>query len=477
MEQILSPYLVALFWVCILLPVGIFLRKKIPFFQKYLVPSSLISGFIGMILMNLDLIGIPTAEGWVPLDFKTFAMLTTLIFTANFTMIGINAGKSTEGGAKSKEITRGTIWLSITFVGGYGVLMVIGIPMIWGYNAITGAGLESATAMNMVQGFTGGPAQALTYAQIWVRNSNNADLPHLWNISSDVLVMAVTYGAVGFLVAAFVGVPLANYGIRKKLAMDTTNTKVDDAFLHGIMPKGSNESIGRHTLHPGNMETISLHFGLLGISFFFTWIACYIMKTQLPKDISFLGFGLMFMWGMFIAIIIRKVFNATGNEYLIDDELVHRINGVFVDFMMITALMSVEWAVLGKYIVPFIGTVVLVTIGLFFWFWIPSRWLGESGLERFLVNFAACTGTLASSLLLMRIVDPKGKSFVPAEAGFSQFMMIIPIAPMALFITPVLGIKTTVTTLFYTGVIYLVTCTILLLLLKTLGYWKGTSEG
>ncbi|MBT7889935.1 MAG: hypothetical protein HN580_13000, partial [Deltaproteobacteria bacterium] len=162
MEQLLSPYLVALFWVSILLPVGIFLRKKIPFFQKYLVPSSLISGFIGMILMNFDLIGVPTPNGWAPLDFKTFALLTTLIFTANFTMIGINAGKSNEGGAKSKEITRGTIWLSITFVGGYGVLMVIGIPLMWGYNAITGAGLESATAMNMVQGFTGGPAQALT---------------------------------------------------------------------------------------------------------------------------------------------------------------------------------------------------------------------------------------------------------------------------------------------------------------------------
>jgi len=158
MEQLLSPYLVALFWVSILIPAGIFLRYKVKFFQNYLVPSSLITGFIGMILMNTGLIGLPTPDGWMPLNFSTFALLTTIIFTANFTMIGITAGKSNDGNSRSKDMTRGVLWLSITFVGGYGVLMVTGVSVIWAYNALTGAGLETATAANLVQGFTGGPA-------------------------------------------------------------------------------------------------------------------------------------------------------------------------------------------------------------------------------------------------------------------------------------------------------------------------------
>ena len=154
----------------------------------------------------------------------------------------------------------------------------------------------------------------------------------------------------------------------------------------------------------------------------------------------------------------------------------NRLNGVCVDYMMITALMAVEWAVLGKYIVPFVLSVALATFALFLWFWNTSRWLGQSGLERFLVNFAACTGTLASSILLMRIVDPKGESLVLAEAGFSQFAMILPVAPLALFIIPLLGVSTTVSVVFYIGIFIFTICSALMLLLKKLGYWQGGHE-
>ncbi len=345
MEQLLRPYLVALFWASLLLPLGVYLRYKVKFLQRYLVPSSLIAGMIGMVLVNRGLIGFPGPGKWVPIDFHTFAMLTTLIFTANFTMIGISSGKPNGGGEKSREMTRGVLWLAITFSGGYGVLILTGIPVIWGYNALTGAGLDTATAVNLLNGFVGGPAQALSVAQIWVNNAARTDIPHVMNISRDVLVMAVSYGAMGFFVAAFVGVPLANYGLRKGLAAHSTGTGLDDSFLSGIMARGSNKPIGRHTLHPANLDTLTFHIALLGIAFFFTWCFCYGLKTVLPRDFSSLGFGLMFMWGMFCGIVLRKIIIATGNDHLIDDQLINRLNGVCVDFMMVTAFMAVEWAV------------------------------------------------------------------------------------------------------------------------------------
>ena len=197
------------------------------------------------------------------------------------------------------------------------------------------------------------------------------------------------------------------------------------------------------------------------------------MKNALPSDVSGLGFGLMYMWGMFLAIFLRKLIVRAKVDHLVDDQVIHRLNGLFVDFMMVTALMSVQWGVLSKYIVPFVLTVALASLALFFWFWIPSRWLGKSGLERFLVNYAACTGTFASSLLLMRIVDPKGESLVPAEAGFSQFIMIIPVAPLALYMFPTLGVKTSLETIFQLGVFILLACTALMLILKYMGYWQG----
>jgi ESS family glutamate:Na+ symporter len=476
MEQILDPFLIGFFWMCVLIPFGIFLRNRFNLFQKYLVPSSLIAGFIGMILMHFELVGMWSPEGWTPLPFETFALLTTLLFTLNFTFIGINAGKSGGSGSKGKDMTRGVVWLTVTFVGGYGVLIIVGLAVITAYNALTAAGLETATAVNLVQGFTGGPAQAMVMSQIWVENAANTDIIKLITITPDVLVMAVSYGAVGFLVASFVGVPLANYGLKKGLAEHTTDTKLDDTFIKGIMPKDSTDPIARHTLHPANLDTLTFHFALLGIALFFTWWLSYSLKQILPADLASLGFGLMFMWGMSTAILIRKAINAMGLEHLVDDQLVNRINGLLVDFLMITALMSVQWNVLAKYIVPFTITVVLASIALFFWFWIPSRWLGKSGLERFLVKYAACTPTLASSLLLMRIVDPTGKSLVPAEAGFSQFAMILPLAPLVFFVTPALGVRTTVGTVLIAGIAMLAAATVILLLLKKIGYWNAETK-
>ena len=472
MEQLLSPYLVALFWISVLMPIGIFLRFKIAIFQRYLVPSSLITGLLGLVMMNLGLVGYPSPGGWVQIEHHVFAMLVTLIFTANFILIGINAGKPAESSNKSQEIRRGVAWLSITFVGGYGLLIMCGIPIIWIYNTLTSSALEPASSINLVQGFVGGPAQALTVSQIWVDNAARTDIQHLWNISPDVLVMAVSYGAAGFLVAAFVGVSLANYGVRKSVATYTSASMLDTAFRKGILPKDTNQAIGRHTLHPANMDTITFHMALLGIAFFFTWIFCYCLKQVLPTDISGIAFGMMFMWGMFCAIVVRKIVVATGNNHLVDEQIVNRLNGVCVDYMMVAALMGVELAVLGKYLVPFLLSVVLGTWLLFVWFWKTSRWLEHNGLERFLVNFAACTGTLASSILLMRIVDPEGKSTVLAEVGFSQFAMMVPVMPLAVFLIPALGVKTTISMVLYAGILIFAVCLVLMLVLKKRGYWQ-----
>ncbi|MCS5610907.1 MAG: hypothetical protein NZ961_10860, partial [Candidatus Poribacteria bacterium] len=65
---------------------------------------------------------------------------------------------------------------------------------------------------------------------------------------------------------------------------------------------------------------------------------------------------------------------------------------------------------------------------------------------------------------------------VLAEAGFSQFAMILPVAPLALFIIPLLGVSTTVSVVFYIGIFIFTVCSALMLLLKKLGYWQGGHE-
>ena len=64
MEASFYPYLGALCWIGMLLMLGTLIRAKVPLFQKLLFPSSLIGGLIGFVLINLDLVGMPTSTGW-----------------------------------------------------------------------------------------------------------------------------------------------------------------------------------------------------------------------------------------------------------------------------------------------------------------------------------------------------------------------------------------------------------------------------
>lgn len=90
MEASFYPYLGALCWIGVLLMLGTLIRAKVPLFQKLLFPSSLIGGLIGFVLINLDLIGMPTSTGWKDITPNIFSMIIFHLFA--FGLVGIAGG-------------------------------------------------------------------------------------------------------------------------------------------------------------------------------------------------------------------------------------------------------------------------------------------------------------------------------------------------------------------------------------------------
>jgi ESS family glutamate:Na+ symporter len=45
-----------------MLLIGVLLRAKIPFFQKFLIPSCLIGGILGLILLNTGILQLSTSN-------------------------------------------------------------------------------------------------------------------------------------------------------------------------------------------------------------------------------------------------------------------------------------------------------------------------------------------------------------------------------------------------------------------------------
>ena len=81
MEKSFLPYLMAFMWMSFLLLLGVWLRAKVRFLQRYLVPAGIIAGTLGFVLINMGWVGYPSPEGWVPLKIGDFGLVSFHLFS------------------------------------------------------------------------------------------------------------------------------------------------------------------------------------------------------------------------------------------------------------------------------------------------------------------------------------------------------------------------------------------------------------
>lgn len=431
LEQTFMPYLISFGWVAALLLLGTFLRAKISFFQKFLVPSSLIGGLIGFILMSLGWVGIPSMEkGWIAVDPKVFSLIAFHLFSFSFIAIGLISGGGSAG-ANRKQVFWGSLWQWGMFLMMLCIQSLIGYFVFVGYNSVSGADFFAPFGMLAGHGFAQGPGQALAISGVWQSGFK----------IEDALTVGLSFAAVGFFIAAFVGVPLAYWGIRKGMATHSPK-EIPPEFKIGLMPTDSEQPIGRHTTHPGNIDSVAFHLAIMGMTYLLGYYFTYILKNFiLPGALGVLSFGFIFFWGMIVAIFVRFVFNKIGAGKYIDDNQVRRLTGTCVDFLVVSVLMAIKIGIVWKYIVPLgltmlIGATVTVLLVVFF-----GKRLVKFGFERIVMLTGQLTGTTPSGLMLLRIVDPEFKTPVAVEAGLMNMFGLVLGIHLMFFITLVPGPK------------------------------------
>ena len=218
MEASFYPYLGALCWIGVLLMLGTLIRAKVPLFQKLLFPSSLIGGLIGFVLINLDLIGMPTSTGWKDITPNIFSMITFHLFAFGFVGIGL---LQTKKPASGKVVMRGALWIALVFGLLFSVQALIGKGVFVLWQELFGGTFETVNGYLLGAGFTQGPGQTQAYATIWQGSYQTAN----------ALSVGLAFAAVGFLVAGIVGVPLAFYGIKRGWCTGGRSGELPQNFL------------------------------------------------------------------------------------------------------------------------------------------------------------------------------------------------------------------------------------------------------
>jgi ESS family glutamate:Na+ symporter len=444
LEQSFMPLVIAFAWISGLLLVGVLLRAKVGFLQRFLFPACIIGGILGFGLRS---------GGLIRIDPDVFALIAFHLFSLGFLSIGLTGGDERPGG--KKELFKGSIWMGLVWTAALCIQSLLGAGIVMG----TSGSMYPGLGFLVGQGFAQGPGQALAIGGVWEKSFQ----------IQDAMSVGLTFAAVGFFVAALVGVPLANWGIRKGYATNAP-TRLPQDFLSGIMSADQNLSAGRQTTHGANIDTVAFHVGLMGFTYGLGYLFCSFLKNHVfSGPFAQLTFGFIFFWGLIVAILVRFVLIRVKAGRLLDNNIQRRVTGTSVDFMIVATMMAIKVETVWKYIVPISLIVVaatLVTLVMLLYF---GRRSGAYEFERTLALFGYATGTGATGLLLLRIVDPEFKTPVALEIGFMNLVCLFT-STHVLFLVGIVPSPKSLGLMAMMGV-YAVTALVCVALLKVFRVW------
>ncbi len=407
---------------------GMMLRSKSKLLGDLLIPVNVIAGVLGLLYMNT------IHDSLLPtVTVAEFNTIVNEMFTFSFISIGLAsvkdkkqakpkknspeyaAYKESKKGTGGASITKGSMGMGILWCFLFAFTAVVGVGIITVIGPVFG--MDAMYGMLIPYAFCQGPGQAANMGLIFedVYGLENAQM------------VGLTFAVVGFVAAFGFGVPLAKYGLRKKLQV--SNAKITESVRRGyFVPEEQREYMGKVTTHSGNIETLAFHIGLMGVSY----IGAYLI-TRLILLIPVIGpmFGsMLFIWGMVAGSKISQFMDAIGCGYLLNKTLQNKITGFTSDFLVVCAFMAIKFSVVGQWLVPiFVEGMIVAFITVVFCVYFTSRLGSDHDFERTLGMFGMCTGTTPSGIALLRIVDPKLQTTTATELGMTNLFMM--------FVTPV----------------------------------------
>ncbi len=399
--------------IAIALLISTYIRAKVRFFQRFLIPNALTAGFLLLFFYNFAAprLGITT---------NGLGELVYHLLSISFISMSLRKSPKTK-----KQDSVFSMSIGVMFQ--YGLQGTIGLLLTFALMTTIMPNLFPAFGWLLPLGFVLGPGQAYAIGQGW-------ETLGFEGAGS----LGLTFAAIGFLWACFGGVFLINFGIRKGWV-----TKEEIGFLNrkgartGVHPKGSDLPVGaRLTTESEAIDSMSFNIAMV----FFTYLLTFLFLKLLTFLLSFAGslgvdlatnlWGIAFVFAAVIALLIKKVAGGLKVDYIIDNGSLTRISGTSVDIMVSASIGAISLVVVSQYWLPILilclcgGLATILTVP-----WIASRLYQNHRFQRMLIIYGSATGTMPTGLALLRVIDPYFETPVASDYMYSSaysFLMAIP---------------------------------------------------
>ncbi|GAB3703130.1 sodium/glutamate symporter [Corynebacterium nasicanis] len=406
-----TPYslLIDVGWISLLMIIGNLLRRKIPLFQKLLLPASITAGLLGLAFG-------PQVLGWIPFSSHIGTYTGILIaFVFASMAYGMDLTPSVRTGARQ-------MWSYSTgmFLGQWGLFILLGVFLFKPF-----FGTDDWFGMMLPVGFVGGFGTAAAVGH---------SLEEAGAVAASSL--GFTSATVGTLAAIVGGLIFANWGIRTGRASTMPGELPWDLRSGYIDNVKERPSIGRATTNPSSIEPLALHLGFVLL----TVLVAYLVNggiNDLFPSVSIPLFAMSFV----IGLLGRGLLTGVGRKDFLDKNTVNSMSGAATDYLIAFGVASIVPAAIADYWLPLLVLFVLgVVYCVCIFFFLSPEFFGEKWLERGIFSWGWATAAVATGIALLKIVDPKLKSgtlneYGVAYVGFAPFeigmTILAPIAVLA----------------------------------------------
>ena len=403
---------------------GAFLRAKVALFRRWMLPASVIGGFIGLLLgpqLWGDRAPLPFYEEWTLLWQVLPTILIIPVFAASPLGMFMD-DKKTKGRLRAMLPTvlmmTGLFSLggSIQYLVGYGVNMAV--------TAVSpDTGLYRTFGYELGQGFAGGHGTATALGPIF----QDFGLPW-WNTAQGVALTTATVGLIG---GTLFGLIFINRASRKgQLQARSMKQGVSRETLQGYTTDiQAQNSLGRETTLGNSIETLSVHLGLLLVASALAILFSRRMRVWIPTlYLPVWFYAMLMMYGINYILLKLKL------HWLIDTKVKSRITGALSEIAIIAAMITIPIKAVSIFIVPIL---IMCVIGFFATYFVSfplyrRAFKDNYAFERAIMSWGVNTGVMITGITLLKTSDPELES--PVMNDFSMGFALMSV--FSLFITP-----------------------------------------
>lgn len=434
-SALMETLLKATAYVCVLLLAGMFLRAKVPVFQKLLLPASVIGGFIGL-LFGPNVLGELTGGISLPVsqDFMDcWSFMPGILIVPIFAAAPLGNGMAP--GEKKRDFRSYGPKILITF-GIFSCVAALQGAVGLSTNLVfetldPDMGLYRTFGFELGQGFAGGHGTAAALGGIL--ESFGIDY---WKTSQSVAITCATVGLIGGMILGILFINRANRAHRLE-KLNGSSGQIPKSIRTGIITDMSKQpSIGRESTATSSIDVLTVHLAVIlivcGAAY---WARETLMESPIPAVVHiFKGIPVWFV-ALLMMYAANYILRQLRLSWMIDKKVKSRLTGMMSDVAITAAVASCDVKAVVTYIVP-ISVMCLLGFLLTYLVVFPLYrvfFKGDYPDERAIICWGTNTGVLINGMMLLKICDPDYET--PAmddfAMGFALFSLTsIPLGPV-----------------------------------------------